>query len=581
MAASLATLLFTTFTGRLDVYAVATEKGFRPSQRPLTVRDLELHVTGSQCFGFYVMQPDNHVRCSAIDFDEKSDPEWKAHACAVAEWLLGAGMEPLIEQSQSGAGAHVWLFHEPTEAWCVRSFWRLVGARCNLTFREIFPKQDRLVTEKGLGNLIRYPLWRESRFVDAEWNTLDPLIVLPQVQRYGPSDLSDLAARAGYVLTPDPATASVAAEGGCELPPRVSKAIKSGLLRRRWEGDTSGMRDASRSAAAMSVACELIRRYVPTYEIEIAVRAFMRKHGADEKAERDDWVRYTVRKAYDLATPAEEAPSLNMGTMEEATYQFIDTIPSRTNTICAMGVDGLTASVDGVQFGEMWLACARPGHGKTMFCLQWLNRLSAAGVPSLLLSEEMGAVALGKRNLLHIAPMSEEYWSAETVKDLRESVAKRYADAAPIYLVEQCVTIERTEEVVTQAVDRGVRAVVVDYMQMLKGRGERTFESVADVSKRLKRIAIRHNVAMFCAVQLSREVEKRAHGPKLSDLGDSGQLERDADGIVVFDWPWRTDPRAAAETPDVYLAHILKRRNGPIRETPVSLSFDPNTQTLQ
>lgn len=295
--AQLAERLFEEFRGREDNYAVATEAAFRPSKRPLTVDDILLHVQQQQCFGFYLMRPDDTVVVSAIDFDEKHESDWRERASSVADWLRGAGLEPIVEVSQSGAGAHVWLFFvEPVEAWLVRAFWRWVLIRSKVRCREIFPKQDRLDVDKPLGNLIRYPLWNKSGFVNEEWYHVEPLDALNEITRYCADDLRDLAAHAGAILQPDePAEPSLKGE----LSHGVKFVISNDIDRQRWEGDASGLSDKSRSGIAMSFVCELVRRHIPTDAIKTALRLWCKKHGATDKGERDDWIDRTVSRAYD------------------------------------------------------------------------------------------------------------------------------------------------------------------------------------------------------------------------------------------------------------------------------------------
>lgn len=178
----------------------------------------------------------------------------------------------------------------------MRAFWRWALDKSGVQCREIFPKQDRLDGGKGLGNLIRYPLWSKSSFVDDEWNTIEPLVALDSICRYSADDIFDLAARGGANLRADkPAEPG---QNG-ELSDAVKRVISDGIGKQRWAGDGTGLSDKSRSGIAMSFVCELIRQHVPTDEIKIGIRAWCQKNGADEKGKRDDWIDRTVSRAYD------------------------------------------------------------------------------------------------------------------------------------------------------------------------------------------------------------------------------------------------------------------------------------------
>ena len=250
----LASLLLSRFRGREGHCAVGDAKGFHPQalRSPMQPGWMRKHLCGEQCLGFYLMTPENRVFCSCVDFDSKPehpDPEWRQKAGATYTWLGKAGLSPLAEISASGNGAHVWLFFdEPTDAWIVRAFWGLASERSGVAFKEIYPRQDEL-SGKGLGNLVRYPLWNQSRFVDPEneWAVLRPAEALSGAFTSGP-ELKALAFSLGKTLRPGPkavVAAGVPEDGPAELSPRVRDRLsrKGSLLERRWGGDMTGLKD--------------------------------------------------------------------------------------------------------------------------------------------------------------------------------------------------------------------------------------------------------------------------------------------------------------------------------------------------
>ena len=94
------------------------------------------------------------------------------------------GIDPLVERSRSGRGAHIWIFFDsPIPAALVRRFGFALlekGAeQVNLkTFQfydRMLPAQD-MLPEGGIGNLIALPLQGKalrdgnSAFVDKNWN---------------------------------------------------------------------------------------------------------------------------------------------------------------------------------------------------------------------------------------------------------------------------------------------------------------------------------------------------------------------------------------------------------------------------
>lgn len=312
----LADQILAQFRGRDDVVAVGSSKGLAPEwlTKPLTAqRFAEEHLGGQRCMARYLMREDNRVEITCLDFDNKSDkadPQLKAKVEAVVQCLREHGIYPLVERSQSGRGAHIWLFLEkPRSAWFIRVIWRGILQHLDLPLgTEIFPRQDErnLITGKGLGNPIRFPLWGKSHFVDACAGgiVVDPMAALMSIVPVKLVELKRLARDLDIELKKPAKTATVA--GGPLLPgslsPRVVQllAVRNGNLSLRWNGMTDGLNDKSNSAIVASIAYELVRRFVPTNEIEAAVKKWCNDN-AYRKGSRQDWIDIVVRRAYEFA----------------------------------------------------------------------------------------------------------------------------------------------------------------------------------------------------------------------------------------------------------------------------------------
>jgi replicative DNA helicase len=82
-----------------------------------------------------------------------------------------------------------------------------------------------------------------------------------------------------------------------------------------------------------------------------------------------------------------------------------------------------------------------------------------------------------------------------------------------------------------------LRLIVVDYLQLMRAErptGSRV-EDVSEFSRGLKRLAREINCPVIAVAQLSRAVESRPDKrPILSDLRESGQIEADADCVLML-----------------------------------------------
>jgi replicative DNA helicase len=126
---------------------------------------------------------------------------------------------------------------------------------------------------------------------------------------------------------------------------------------------------------------------------------------------------------------------------------------------------------------------------------------------------------------------SDEDWRKYTF-------ARDKLDRLPIYITDKP---GMTVEFIARGVKKLKRnhseiIVYVDYIQIIET--ERKFsttrERVEYVSRKLKWIARKYGVTVVALSQLSRKVEERQDKrPMMSDLGESGAIERDAD-IISF-----------------------------------------------
>ena len=108
-----------------------------------------------------------------------------------------------------------------------------------------------------------------------------------------------------------------------------------------------------------------------------------------------------------------------------------------------------------------------------------------------------------------------------------------------------------------------LRLIVVDYLQLMRAErpsGNRV-EDVSEFSRGLKRLARELKCPVLAVAQLSRAVEQRPDKrPVLSDLRESGQIEADADCVLML---YRDDYYDAdSERPGEMDIIVRKNRQG-------------------
>ncbi|MBI2894414.1 MAG: DEAD/DEAH box helicase family protein [Deltaproteobacteria bacterium] len=178
------------------------------------------HLHGREVIGVYPMLEDETCCFLAADFDKTC---WKEDVLAFVETCRDAGVQPSLERSRSGNGAHVWFFFStPVAADVARRMGcylitETMARRHQLgmeSYDRLFPNQDTM-PRGGFGNLIALPLQGEARkhgntlFVDDSFEPWrDQRAYLVGVPRLGPDLVADLAreaSRKGLVVGVRPA----------------------------------------------------------------------------------------------------------------------------------------------------------------------------------------------------------------------------------------------------------------------------------------------------------------------------------------------------------------------------------------
>jgi replicative DNA helicase len=239
-----------------------------------------------------------------------------------------------------------------------------------------------------------------------------------------------------------------------------------------------------------------------------------------------------------------------VSTSKQVAGAFIDQMQerfSRKGTLSgiATGFSKLDRKTDGLQLREMAIIAARPSIGKTAIAIAIaVNAAIRNKVPTLFISLEMSKESIFRRTVSAVGnvPMFNLKSGDLTEGDMRSmtNAAGKIANS-PIWFLDG--SSSQSIASITANVRRSVRKhqvrlVIVDYLQKVKAadRAEKRTYEVAEVSGKLKDIAVQTGVAMLCLAQLNRENERdKGRMPRLTDLADSGQIERDADLVMLLD----------------------------------------------
>lgn len=193
----------------------------------------------------------------------------------------------------------------------------------------------------------------------------------------------------------------------------------------------------------------------------------------------------------------------------------------------------------GMRPSDLIILAARPSVGKTSLALQIARRVAMDGHPVLILSQEMAAEQLGIRTLASAARVDMAHLQTGKIDDPEWSRIAEGIDELsklPIHVDDEPALTIRAIASKARRV-RGVKLIVLDYLQLSEGDGETRTAQIGSISRGLKGLAKRLNCGVLALSQLNRKVEERpGKRPIMADLRASGEIEQDADGIV-FLWP--------------------------------------------
>lgn len=238
------------------------------------------------------------------------------------------------------------------------------------------------------------------------------------------------------------------------------------------------------------------------------------------------------------------------------------------------GIDALDEATNGMQGGQTIVVAGRPGLGKSSLAMNFGEHLANKGMPIAVFSIEMMAEQLGIRSLaaraeLDSLKLGRGWVSKEEMKRLSFAVSK-LADL-PIWIDDRSDMRLIDIQIETRRLvkEHGIKLVIVDYLQLLRypSDARNKEDAAAQISKGLASLAKELNIPIIVVSQLNRDSEKRAGGkPKSSDLRDSGQIEQDANVILLL------HADAISETDSIIDMEIIvaKCRGGRLGSIPVS-----------
>lgn len=209
----------------------------------------------------------------------------------------------------------------------------------------------------------------------------------------------------------------------------------------------------------------------------------------------------------------------------------------------------------GFQRGQLWLLAGRPGMGKTV-AMTTLSRNAAREAGVLVFQLEVTRDQQWSRYLadlayVHNRPLpfgrimagvdleDDEVWRIDNAARRIEQLHLRL-ECEPSATVAQIAFAVKAEKrrLAKQGLSLGV--VFIDYLKFVRVsdryKGNRVLE-IGEISGSLKQLAKAEDICIVLLAQLNRQVEAEGRAdrrPTVADLRDSGELEQDADTVLLL-----------------------------------------------
>lgn len=268
---------------------------------------------------------------------------------------------------------------------------------------------------------------------------------------------------------------------------------------------------------------------------------------AEQAGSLAEQVSNAQRLAMDLAAHEESPDVVNI---REALGEVFSDMQDRLDGVQQMGLkfglSDLDKIISGARPGNLVIIAGRPGTGKTVLGTGLADQVAIKGKGgALIFSLEMAKKELAKRSLASISEVTQNWIESgeavtdETAKLKLEAAVARMAGADVRICDKPGLTFSRICSIARfEHRAKPLDLIVVDYLSLIASDPADKFsnrnQELGAYTRGFKRLAKELGIPVVVLAQLNRSIESRADSkPKMSDLRDSGEIEQDADIIIM------------------------------------------------
>lgn len=230
-----------------------------------------------------------------------------------------------------------------------------------------------------------------------------------------------------------------------------------------------------------------------------------------------------------------ERPGVKTVTMEQALLSFMERHRAKAEYL-PWGISGLDRKMF-IDKGKFVILGGYPSHGKTALALQFAYTMAEkyrVGFFSLetddgtLMDRLVSSVAMISMSKIKKSELSEADYAV--IADKTAALTKRNLE----FVLASGMT---ASDIFATARSKRYDVIFIDYIQLIGADSSRSrYEQITQISIELHTKAQTSGITVIGLSQLSRAEKsgKSQRAPRMSDLRESGQLEQDADAIMLL-----------------------------------------------
>lgn len=272
---------------------------------------------------------------------------------------------------------------------------------------------------------------------------------------------------------------------------------------------------------------------------------------------------------------------------QEAATSAQDSIAEAGRRIAAGGTVGaptglrsLDRLIGGFTGPRLYILAARPKCGKSALLNQFAIHAAREGHAGLLVTRELGSDEIAIRAMSMLGDVNVTRLHRGSVEE-----AKRGGDATsrigdiPLWIDDETATLDAIcAQIALHKFRHGIAWAAVDHIGLV--RTEQRFNSRNDqlghISWTLKETAKRLKIPIIALSQLNRSSAKEGRRPSVHDLRDSGNIEQDADAVIMM----HVAPEHAEDADKPVSIGVPANRTGPSMWLDTPFTFKGATQTF-